>query len=84
MQIEAFGFCGPGEAKDFLREGNIDLGGRCRSTRTAACFGEAYIHGMNLVCEGVRQAHGDAVNQIAGAEIVLVGAGRSGLIFGPM
>ena len=27
-QLEEFGFCGKGEAKDFVRDGNIELGGR--------------------------------------------------------
>ena len=84
MQIEAFGFCGPGEAKDFLREGHMNLDGKVPINPNGGHFGEAYIHGMNLVCEGVRQARGDAVNQVDGAEIVLVGAGRSGLILGPL
>ena len=26
-QLEAYGFCGPGEAKDFIADGNIELGG---------------------------------------------------------
>ncbi len=31
MQLEAFGFCGPGEARDFIADGNIGLsGGGCR------------------------------------------------------
>ena len=27
-QLEAYGFCGPGEAKDFIADGNIELGGK--------------------------------------------------------
>jgi len=27
-QLESFGFCGPGEAKDFVRKGALELGGR--------------------------------------------------------
>ncbi len=47
-------------------------------------LGEAYLHGMNGIAEGVRQVRGTAVNQIPGAERVLVTAGTgvptSGLI----
>lgn len=47
-------------------------------------LGEAYLHGMNGVAEGVRQLRGTSVNQVAGAERVLVTAGTgvptSGLI----
>ena len=28
MQLESFGFCGPGEAKDLVREGALDIDGR--------------------------------------------------------
>lgn len=47
-------------------------------------LGEAYLHGMNGLAEGVRQMRGTAVNQIPGAERVLVTAGTgvpaSGLV----
>jgi len=45
-------------------------------------LGEGYIHGVNNIIEAVRQLRGTAPNQIAGAEHVLVSAGRSGLILG--
>ena len=48
--------------------------------------GEAYIHSMNGVAEGVRQVRGTAVNQIPDVAHVLVTAGTgvptSGLILG--
>ena len=34
-QLEELGFCGKGEAKDFVADGNIELGGDCPSTPTA-------------------------------------------------
>jgi hypothetical protein len=47
-------------------------------------LGEAYLHGMNGIAEGVRQVRGTAVNQIPGAGRVLVTAGTgvptSGLV----
>jgi hypothetical protein len=46
-------------------------------------LGEAYIHGMNNILEGVRQVRGTAANQVEGAEHVLVSAGRSGLVLSP-
>ncbi|MFD6285187.1 lipid-transfer protein [Streptomyces sp. NPDC060205] len=79
-QLEEFGFCKPGEAADFVAEERLPLnthGGQ---------LGEAYLHGMNGVAEGVRQLRGSAVNQIPGARRVLVTAGTgvptSGLILG--
>jgi acetyl-CoA acetyltransferase len=85
-QLEAFGFCGRGEAKDFVRGGAIELGGALPINTHGGQLGEAYIHGMNGVAEGVRQVRGSAVNQVSGAEHVLVTAGTgvptSALILG--
>jgi acetyl-CoA acetyltransferase len=85
-QLEEFGFCGRGEAKDFLRDGNVELDGALPINTHGGQLGEAYIHGMNGIAEGVRQVRGTSVNQVKGAEHVLVTAGTgvptSGLILG--
>jgi acetyl-CoA acetyltransferase len=85
-QLEEFGFCGRGEAKDFLREGNVELGGALPINTHGGQLGEAYIHGMNGIAEGVRQVRGTSVNEVKGVEHVLVTAGTgvptSGLILG--
>ncbi|WP_086829949.1 lipid-transfer protein [Streptomyces sp. NRRL B-24572] len=80
MQLEEFGFCGPGEAADFVAAGALPLnthGGQ---------LGEAYLHGMNGIAEAVRQIRGTSVNQMPGAARTLVTAGTgvptSGLILG--
>ncbi|MYT70291.1 MULTISPECIES: lipid-transfer protein [unclassified Streptomyces] len=80
MQLEEFGFCGPGEAAGFVAEELLPLnthGGQ---------LGEAYLHGMNGIAEAVRQVRGTAVNQRSGAATALVTAGTgvptSGLILG--
>jgi acetyl-CoA acetyltransferase len=75
VQLEEFGFCGRGEARHFVQDGNIELGGRLPINTHGGQLGEAYIHGMNGIAEGVRQVRGSAVNQVAGAEHVLVTAG---------
>ena len=74
LQLEAFGFCGAGEARDYTRDGHLELDGRSPLSPNGGHIGEGYIHGMNLVTEGVRQARGTAANQVAGAELALVGA----------
>ena len=78
MQLEEFGFCGKGEAADFVAGESLPLnthGGQ---------LGEAYLHGMNGIAEAARQIRGTAVNQVPGAERVLVTAGTgvptSGLV----
>ncbi len=82
LQLEAYGFCKPGQAKDFIAGGNIELGGALPVNTHGGLLGEAYIHGINNILEGVRQIRGTAVNQVAGAQHVVVSAGPSGLILG--
>ncbi|RFO96004.1 lipid-transfer protein [Rhodoferax lacus] len=85
-QLEEFGFVKRGEAKDFIRAGQHARGGSLPINTHGGQLGEAYIHGMNGIAEGVRQVRGDAVNQVADVHNVLVTAGTgvptSGLILG--
>jgi acetyl-CoA acetyltransferase len=74
-QLEELGFCGRGEAKDFVKDGNIELGGRLPLNTHGGQLGEAYIHGMNGISEAVRQVRGTSANQVASVEHVLVTAG---------
>jgi acetyl-CoA acetyltransferase len=79
-QLEAFGFCGRGEAKDFIADGNIALDGATPVNTHGGLLGEGYIHGVNNIIEGVRQLRGTAANQVGGARNALVAAGVSGMI----
>ncbi|MHA3684423.1 lipid-transfer protein [Leucobacter sp. HY1910] len=85
-QLEEFGFCERGEAKEFIKNGNIELGGSLPINTHGGQLGEAYIHGMNGIAEGVRQVRGTAINQVNNAQNVLVTAGTgvptSALILG--
>ena len=81
-QLEGFGFCGRGEAKDFVRDGNIELGGRLPVNTNGGLIGEAYIHGMNNITEAVRQVRGTAVNQVPNVEHALVSCAMAGAILG--
>jgi acetyl-CoA acetyltransferase len=74
-QLEAFGFCARGEAKDFVKDGNIEIGGQLPVNTHGGQLGEAYIHGLNGVAEGVRQVRGTSVNQVPQVANVLVTAG---------
>jgi acetyl-CoA acetyltransferase len=80
MQLEALGFCRPGEAKDFVAAGNLGPDGSLPCNTNGGLIGEGYIHGLNLVLEGTRQLRGTAVNQIPDARTVLVTASRTGAI----
>ncbi|HEY5244208.1 MAG TPA: hypothetical protein VIJ60_00940, partial [Acidimicrobiales bacterium] len=85
-QLEELGFCGRGEAKDFVRDGNIELGGRLPINTHGGQLGEGYLHGMNGIAEGVRLVRGTSVNQVPDVEHVVVTAGTgvptSGLVLG--
>ncbi|NIB41034.1 lipid-transfer protein [Pseudomaricurvus alkylphenolicus] len=85
-QLEEFGFCDRGEAKDFVRDGHHARGGRLPINTHGGQLGEAYIHGLNGVAEAVRQVRGTSVNQVNNVEHALVTAGTgvptSGLILG--
>jgi acetyl-CoA acetyltransferase len=74
-QLEVFGFCGRGEARHFIRDGHIELGGALPVNTHGGQLGEAYIHGLNGVAEAVRQVRGTAANPVPGAVNVLVTAG---------
>ena len=86
IQLEELGFCPRGEARNFIANGAIEIDGRLPVNTHGGQLGEAYIHGMNGIAEGVRQLRGSAVNQVADVEHVLVTAGTgvptSGLVLG--
>jgi len=85
-QLEELGFCGRGEARDFIADGAIEIGGRLPLNTNGGQLGEAYVHGMNGIAEAVRQVRGTSVNQVPGVEHVVVTAGTgvptSGLVLG--
>ncbi|MPY78099.1 MAG: lipid-transfer protein [Actinophytocola sp.] len=84
LQLEELGFCGRGEAKDFIADGMLELDGSLPLNPHGGQLGEAYIHGMNGIAEGVRQLRGTAANQVAGTDTVMITAGTgvptSGLV----
>ena len=82
QQLEGYGFCKAGEARDYIMDGNIELDGATPVNPHGGLLGEAYIHGVNNVIEGVRQIRGAAANQVEGAETVLVAGGRGGMVLG--
>ncbi|MGJ6962332.1 lipid-transfer protein [Streptosporangium sp. G11] len=83
-QLEELGFCGRGEARDYVAGGGIEIDGHLPVNPHGGQLGEAYIHGMNGIAEAVRQIRGTSANQVAGVRNVLVTAGTgvptSGLV----
>jgi acetyl-CoA acetyltransferase len=80
--LEDLGFCKPGEAKDYIASGAIARGGTMPVNTNGGLIGEAYIHGMNLITEAVRQIRGTAVNQVTNVNHVLMSSGGSAFILG--
>jgi len=75
MALENFGICGSGEAGDFVASGQIRLGGAMPLNTSGGLLSEAYIHGLNLVAEAVRQLRGESTSQVTDAKVGLVTAG---------
>ena len=71
-QLEDFGFCPPGEAGAFVRDGGLRLGGSTPTNTNGGLLSEAYVHGLNNVAEAVVQLRHEAGDrQVAGAEVAL-------------
>lgn len=85
-QLEELGFCEPGEATDFAADGHLEVGGRLPLNTHGGQLGEAYLHGMDGIAEGVRLIRGTSVNQPDDIGHVRVTAGTGvptgGLILG--
>jgi acetyl-CoA acetyltransferase len=87
MQLEDLGFCKPGESGPFALDGGIRWpDGELPLNTHGGSHSHVNLNGMNHILEGVSQMRGDAVNQVEGAETVLVTGGpgklpMSALIF---
>ena len=76
--LEDYGFCKRGEGGPFTEGGRIELGGALPVLTSGGGLSEAYVHGFNLILEGVRQIRGTSVNQVPGCNATLV-TGASGV-----
>ncbi len=76
LSLEGYGFCERGEGAAFTDDGAIEIGGRLPVNTSGGGMSEAYVHGFNLINEGVRQMRGTSCNQVEGAESCLVTAGE--------
>lgn len=76
MALEDYGFCAPGESGEFVASGAIRWpDGVLPINTSGGQLSEAYVHGMNILVEGVRQLRGLSTSQVKGAEICLVAGG---------
>jgi acetyl-CoA acetyltransferase len=75
VQLESFGFCAKGEAKDFVADGALEMGGRLPNNTHGGLLSEGYIHGVNNIVEGARLIRGSSCNQPNDVEHVLISSG---------
>ena len=75
--MEALGFCGIGEAKDFLDGGkNIARDGVIPLNTHGGQLSHGRTHGMGLIHEAITQLRGDAgARQVANAKVAVASSG---------
>lgn len=76
LSLEGYGFCGRGEGGAFTEGGALESGGRLPLNTGGGGLSEAYVHGFNLINEGVKQLRGTSTAQVPGAATCLVTAGE--------
>jgi acetyl-CoA acetyltransferase len=77
LSLEGYGFCKRGEGGDFTNNGNIEWpDGALPVNTSGGGMSEAYVHGFNLITEGVRQVRGTSTSQVDGADTGLVTSGE--------
>jgi len=87
FSLEEYGFCKAGEGGPFCEGGRLEWPeGELPSNTSGGGLSEAYVHGFNLILEGVRQVRGTSTSQVRDASLCLVTSGAgvptSALILG--
>ncbi len=77
LSLEGYGFCERGEGGSFTDGGNLEWpDGRLPTNTAGGGMSEAYVHGFNLILEGVRQVRGTSTSQVDNADVSLVTSGE--------
>lgn len=88
MALVEHGFCSPEEVNDFfVTENFLAPTGRLPLNTSGGNLAEAYMHGLGLTIEAVRQIRGESTNQVPDVNVSLMIAGpmvtpASSVLFG--
>jgi len=76
MSTIEHGFCKPEEANEFFTVENLTApAGRLPLNTSGGNLAEAYVHGMGLIIEAVRQIRGTSTFQVPDVDVSFVGSG---------
>jgi acetyl-CoA acetyltransferase len=77
LSLEGYGFCPRGEGAEFTSDGRLEWpNGALPVNTSGGGMSEAYVHGFNLIAEGVRQMRGTSTSQVDQADTCLVTSGE--------
>ncbi len=87
MALDDYGLCTGKDIPSFISAGELRHAGSLPVNTAGGLLSEAYLHGLNLVLEGVRQMRGESTRQVPGARHCLITSGgaaghKSALILG--
>ena len=83
LGMEAYGLAPTGQAWSVVTEQGIGLAAAVPVNTSGGHLSEAYVHGMNLVLEAVRQCRGTSTSQTRRAGPVLVTSGPGAVVLAP-
>jgi acetyl-CoA acetyltransferase len=83
LGMEAYGLARPGAGWRAVLEHGIGSAAPVPVNTSGGHLSEAYVHGMNLVVEAVRQCRGTSTAQVQRSGPVLVSSGPSAVVLSP-
>ena len=82
IQLEDYGFVGPGEAAPFIADGNTMLGGILPTNTHGGHLSAGYVHGLNHLAEAVRQLRWECGERQVDRATTALSTGQCGYVAG--